>query len=168
MPSGSSVMPSGSPVGTTRTFGARSIVGIRTMLGLISPRWIVLGGIIISASGSQAQAFQIFRFRQVQADRLYGRLQLHRRCHSLRLTWRSSLVGLPTPNLGNVPGGFSTTGAAAFWLDFCPWVGATPSLFLLQWPFKTRGCSALGGMIRVGLLQGLRWGRVDSNKRVGQ
>ena len=64
-------MPSGSPVGTTRTFGARSIVGIRTVSGLISPWLIVLGGIIISALGSHAQAFQIFRFWQVQADRLY-------------------------------------------------------------------------------------------------
>ena len=163
-------MPSGSPVGTTRTFGARSIVGIRTVSGLISPWPIVLGGIIISASGSRAQAFQIFRFRQVQVDRLYGRLQLRRRCQSLRLTWRlrSSLVGLPTPNLGNVPGGFSTTGAAVLWLDFSPRAGATPSLFLLRWPFQMRGCSASDGMIRVGLLQGLRWGWVDSNKRVGQ
>ena len=126
-------MPSGSPVGRTRTFGARSIVGIRTVLGLISPWPIVLGGIIISASGSQAQAFQIFRFRQVQVDRLYSRLQLRRRCRSLQLTWRLrlSLVGLPTSNLGNIPGGFSTTGLATLWLDFSLRVGATPLLFLL-------------------------------------
>ena len=163
-------MPSRSPVGTTRTFGVRSIVGIRMVSGLISLWPIVLGGIIISASGSQAQAFQIFRFRQVQADRLYGRLQLRRRCRSLWLTWRlrSSLVRLPTPNLGNVPGGFSTTGAAVLWLDLSPQAGATPSLFLLQWPFQMRGCSASDGMIRIGLLQGLRWGWVDSNERVGQ
>ena len=161
-------MPSGSPVGTTRTCGARSLVGIRTMSGLISLRLIILGGIIISASSSRAQAFQIFRFRQFQANRLYGRLQLRRGCRSLRLTWRSSLVGLPTPNYGNIPGGFSTTGAAAFWLDFCPWAGATPSLFLLRGPFQTCGCSASGGMIWVGLLQGVRWGWVDSNKRVDQ
>ena len=163
-------MPSGSPVGMTRTFGARSIVGIRTVSGLISPWPIVLGGIIISASGSRAQAFQIFRFWQVQADRLYGRLQLRRRCRSLWLTWRlrSSLVGLLTPNLGNVPGGFSTTGAAALWLNFSPRAGATPLLFLLRWLFQTRGCSASDGMIRVGLLQGLRWGWVDSNKWVSQ
>ena len=45
-------MPSGSPVGMTRTFGARSVVGIRTVLGLLSPWPVVLGGIIISASGS--------------------------------------------------------------------------------------------------------------------
>ena len=51
-------MPSGSPIGTTRTFGARSIVGIRMVSGLISPWPIILGGIIISALGSQAQAFQ--------------------------------------------------------------------------------------------------------------
>ena len=153
-------MPSGSPVGTTRTFGARSIVGIRTVSGLILPWPIILGGIIISALGSQAQAFQIFRFQQVQALRLYGRLQLWWRSRSLRLTWRlrSSLVRLPTPNLGNIPGGFSTTGAATLWLDFSPRAGATPSLFLLQWPFQTRGCSASDGMFRVGLLQGLRWG----------
>ena len=163
-------MPSGSPFGTTRTFGARSIVSIRTVSGLISPWPIVLGGIIISASGSRAQAFQIFRFRQVQADQLYGRLQLQQRCQSLWLTWRlrSSLVGLPTPNLGNIPGGFSTTGAAALWLDFSPRAGATSSLFLFRWPFQMRGSSASDGMIRVGLLQGLRWGRVDSFKRVGQ
>ena len=42
-------MPSGSPVGTTRTFGARSVVGIRTVSGLISPWPIILGRIIISA-----------------------------------------------------------------------------------------------------------------------
>ena len=161
-------MPSGSPVGMTRTFGVRSLVGIRTMSGLTSPWLIILGGIIISASGSRAQAFQIFRFRQVQANRLYGRLQLRRGCRSLRLTWRSSLVGLPTPNFGNVPGGFSTTGVAAFWLDFCPRAGATPSLFLLRGPFQTRCCSASGWMIWVGLLQGFGWGWVDSNKRVGQ
>ena len=163
-------MPSGSPVGTTGTFGVRSIVGIRMVSGLISPWPIVLGGIIISASGSRAQVFQIFRFRQFQADRLYGRLQLRRRCRILRLTWRlrSSLVGLPTPNLGNIPGGFSTTGVAVLWLDFSPRAGATPSLFLLRWPFQTHGRSALGGMIWVGLLQGLRWWRVDSNKQVGQ
>ena len=163
-------MPSGSPVGTTRTFDARSIVGIRTVSGLISPWPIVLSGIIISASGSRAQAFQIFRFWQVQADRLYSGLQLRRRCRSLRLTCRlrSSLVGLPASNLGNIPGGFSTTGPAALWLDFSPRAGATPSLFLLRGPFQTRGCSASGRMIRVGLLQGLRWGWVDSNKRVGQ
>ena len=161
-------MPSGSPVGMTGTFGARSLVGIRMMSGLISSRLIILGGIIISASGSRAQAFQIFRFRQVQANRLYGRLQLRRGRRSLRLTWRSSLVGLPTPNFGNVPGGFSTTGGAAFRLYFCSWVGATPSLLLLRGPFQMRGCSASGGMIWVGLLQGVRWGRVDSNKQVGQ
>ena len=98
-------MPSGSLVGMTRTFGARSIVSIRTVSGLISPWPIVLGGIIISASGSWAQAFQIFWFQQFQVDRLYGRLQLRRRCQSLRLTWRlrSSLVRLPTPNLGKRP-----------------------------------------------------------------
>ena len=163
-------MPSGSPVGTTGTFGARSTVGITTVSGLISPWPIILGGIIISALGSLAQVFHIFRFRQFQADRLYGRLQLQRRCRSLRLTWRlrSSLVRLPTPNLGNVPGGFSTTGAAALWLDFSQRAGATPSLFLLRWPFQMRGRSASGGMIRVGLLQGLRWGQVDSNKWVSQ
>ena len=151
-------MPSGSPVGTTRTFGARSIVSIRMVSGLVSPWPIVLGIIIVSASGSQAQAFQIFRFRQFQADRLYGRLQLRQRCRSLRLTWRlkSSLVGLLTPNLGNVPGGFSTTGAATLWLHFPPQAGATPSPFLLWWSFQMRGCSASGGMIPVRLLQGLR------------
>ena len=37
-------MPSGSPVGTTRTFGARSVVGIRMVSGLISPWPIVLIG----------------------------------------------------------------------------------------------------------------------------
>ena len=71
-------------------------------------------------------------------------------------------------NFGNVPGGFGTTGLAMLWLDFSLWAGATPSLFLLWWPFQTRGCSASGRMIRVGLLQGLRWGRVDSNKRISQ
>ena len=93
-------MPSGSPVGTTRTFGARSIVGIRTVSGLISPWPIVLGRIIISASGSRAQVFQIFRFREVQVDRLYSGLQLQRRCRSLWLTCRlrSGLVGLPASN----------------------------------------------------------------------
>ena len=163
-------MPSGSPVGTTRTFGARSIVGIRTVLGLISPWLIVLSGIIISASGSRTQAFQIFRFRQVKADRLYSGLQLRRRCRSLQLTCRlrSGLVGLPASNLGNVPGGFGTTGPATLWLDFSPRAGATPSLFLLRWPLQMCGCSASGRMIWVGLLQGLRRGRVDSNKRVGQ
>ena len=163
-------MPSGSPVGMTRTFGVRSVVGIRTVSGLISPWPIILGGMIISASGSWAQAFQIFRFRLVQADRLYSGLQLQRRCRSLRLTCRlrSGLVGLPASNFGNVPGGFGTTGPAALWLDFSLWVGATPSLFLLRWPFQTCGCSASGRMIRVGLLQGLRWGQVDSNKRVSQ
>ena len=161
-------MPSGSPVGITRTFRARSIVGIGTVSGLILPWPIVLGGIIISASGSRAQAFQIVRFRQVQADRLYDRLR--QRCRSLLLTWRlgSSLVRLPAPNLGNIPRGFSTTGAAAFWLDFSPRAGATPSLFLLRWPFQMRGCSASGGMIQVGLLPSLRWRRVDSKKWVGQ
>ena len=60
---GPPVMSSGSLVGTTRTFGARSIVGIRTVSGLISAWSVVLGGIIISASGGRAQAPQIFRFR---------------------------------------------------------------------------------------------------------
>ena len=163
-------MPSGSPVRMTRTFGARSVVGIRTVSGLISPWPVIFSGIIISASGSRAQAFQIFRFRQVQADRLHSGFQLWGRCRSLWLTCRlrSGLVGLPASNFGNVPGGLSTTGLAALRLDFSPWARATPSLFLLRWPFQTCGCSALGRMIRVGLLQDLRWGRVDSNKRVGQ
>ena len=162
-------MPSGSPVRMTRTFGAQSVLGIRMVSGLISLWPIILSGIIISASGSQAQAFQIFRFQQVQADRLYSGLQLRQRCRSLRLTCRlrSSLVGLPASNFGNVPGGFSTTGPATLWLDFSPRARAT-SLFLLRWPFQMHGCSASGRMIRVGLLQGLRWGQVDSNKRVGQ
>ena len=163
-------MPSGSPVGTTRTFGARSIVGIRTVSGLISPWLIVLGGIIISASGSRAQAFQIFRFWQVQADRLYSGLQLRRRCRSLRLTCRlrSGLVGLPASNFGNIPGGFGTTGPAALWLNFSPWVGVAPSLFLLRRLFQLHRCSASGRVIWVGLLQDHRWGRVDSSEWIGQ
>ena len=145
-------------------------MGIRTVSGIISPWPIVLGRVIISAPGSRAQAFHIFRFRQVQADRLHSRLQLWRRCRSLRLTCglRSGLVGLPASNFGNIPGGFGTTGPAALWFSFSPPAGATPSLFLLQWPFQTCRCSASGRVIRVGLLQDFRWGRVDSNKRVGQ
>ena len=145
-------------------------MGIRTVSGIISPWPIVFGGAIISAPGSRAQAFQIFRFRQVQVDRLHSRLQLRWRCQGLRLTCRlrSGLVRLLASNFGNVPGGFGTTGPATLWFSFSPWAGATPSLFLLRWPFQTCRCSASGRVIRVGLLQDFRWGQVDSNKWVGQ
>ena len=150
-------MPSRSPVGTTRTFGARSIVSIRTVSGLVSPWPIVLGGIIVSASGSRAQAFQIFRFRQFQAG------------PTLRQTSTLAEVSEPlahseveiepcrtanSPTWETSQEGFSTTGAAVLWLYFSPRAGATPSLFLLRWPFQMHGCSASDRMIWVRLLQG--------------
>ena len=60
-------MPSGTPVGMTRTFnycaGAQFVVGIGMVSGTISPLPIILGRVIISAPGSRAKAIQIFRFR---------------------------------------------------------------------------------------------------------
>ena len=144
-------------------------MGIGTVSGTISPWPIIFGGVIISALGSQAQAFQIFRFWQVQAGRLYNGLLLQHRCWSLQFTCglRTGLVGLPASNFGDVPGGLSTTGPAALWVSFSPRAGATPLLFL-QWPFQTRGCSASGRLIRVRFPQDFWWGRVDSSKWVSQ
>ena len=48
--------------------------GHGTVSGTISPWPIIFGGVIISAPGSRAQAFPIFRFRHVQADRIYDGL----------------------------------------------------------------------------------------------
>ena len=140
-------MPSGSPVGTTRTFGAQSVVGI----GTVSRPYLAM-------TNRPWQNHHIC-FRQPGPG--LPNLQASVSSSGPTLQWTSTLAEVSEP-LAHLQVEIGPCRTAGFQLWKCPrrvrhhLTSRALARLLLWWPLQMHGCSALGRMIRVGLLQGLR------------
>ena len=168
-------------VGMARTWLAVTVIIFRATGGFGTGSGFVLSrpippGRVISASSGWTQILEVCRLGLVQTHLFHYRLDFGRGFQSLWLPGRlrRGLVGVSTSDMGKVPGGFGTTGAATLWFSFTSGVGIAPSLLFiwgvicLQW-FQTGGCSTTAGLIHRPALHGdFWWWQVDSDEQVGK
>ena len=149
--------------------------GFGTGSGFVPSR-LIPPGRVVSASSSWTQIFEVRGFGLVQMHLFHYRLEFRCRFQSLWFPSRlgRGLVGMSTSDMGKVPGGFGTTGAATLWFSFTFGVGiAPPLLFIwgvipLRW-FRTGGCSTMAGLTHgTALLEDFWWWQVDPGEWVGK